>query len=219
MEQVASVLTGDVISSTAIDEDYSIHLRQIFADLSNQQSNTLVFDIYRGDSFQLFVSDIYKSFEMALLIRIGLRRNSYGQGVDDNWDSRISIGIGKVDQFPDSDTKIGSMNGEAFVFSGRSLDQMKSQHQQLAITTDDTRLNQQLNAFCALVDALVGRWSTQQAEAIYLYLLEKLTQEQVGERLGVSQKAISKRLESAQYSHILPFLTYFQDLIKWKYSI
>lgn len=219
-EKVYAVLTGDLIESTAIREDYKAVLYLIAADIQKYMAVDFVFDIYRGDSFQGLLNDPSKALLISVLMRAGLRRNTRGTGIDDVWDARIAIGIGKVDQvIKNTAVKLGTLNGDAFVRSGRTLDLMKKEGAALKLKTDHEQLDEEFESSFPLLDIIISRWSTAQAEAVYWYLLDNLTQEEIGKRIGISQRAISKRLETSNVDGLSKILIRFENLIKWKYSI
>jgi len=64
----------------------------------------------------------------------------------------------------------------------------------------------------------MNRWTTSQSEAIYLYLLQEKTQKEIGKALNTSQRAISKRFESASLQSMTPFFNRYKEVIKWKFN-
>ena len=222
MERYA-VLTGDIVGSSNISghnrNKLLNELKNIFHDiqyyiLDNQNNN---FEIFRGDSFQGIVYEPEKALLVGIILRAGLRHKSEKNTINNLWDSRISIGFGTVEYFAD---QVAESDGPAFWYSGKGLDQMKNQEQRLRITTDQSFINEEFHVECALSDTIIRRWTTQQAEAVYLYFLEKLTQQEIGHRLGTSQRAIGKRLASASIPAIKTFLNRYESIIKnnfrWK---
>jgi len=216
-ENIHAVITGDLINSTAIADDYHRELHAIANDIKQFQSKKLLFEVYRGDSFQAFVKDPEKALLISIIFRAGLRRQARSASIEDAWDARISIGIGKVaPQLPKS--KLGDLNGEAFVRSGRALETMKKEGAQLKITTGDEQLDKEFESTCPLADHVISRWTTVQAEAIYLYLLKNSTQKEIGKELETTQRAISKRLESSNLDSMSKFFNRYKEAIQWKYS-
>lgn len=218
-DNIYAVITGDLVASTAISVNYEQVLNQIADDIKECQEEEFIFEIFRGDSFQGLVIHPERALLISILFRAGLRRNTKGRGIEDAWDARIAIGIGAVKDFNHSnETKLGPLSGEAFLRSGRALDKMKSEESLLKIVTGDQYLDDEFAAICPLVDTLVGRWSTAQAEAVYLYLLKDLIQQEIGERLNISQRAISKRIDSSNVESMQLFFERYKRIITWKYS-
>ena len=128
-KKIYAVITGDVINSSRIEGDYTKVLLAISKDILKYQDPRFIFELYRGDSFQALISEPEKALLMSFIIRSGLRRNTSSKKLESIWDARISIGFGKIkNQSIDSTSKIGSLDGEAFVLSGRTLDAMKKEN-------------------------------------------------------------------------------------------
>ena len=214
-----AVITGDLVDSSGIEDDYKEILAGIASDIVKHQDEEFKFDIYRGDSFQGLITNPTQALKISILFRAGLRRYSKGNSVENIWDARIAIGIGKI-KYIDSRTeqKLNSADGEAFVRSGRTLDAMKNEDQQIRICTGDQKLDDEFAAVCPLLDAIIGRWTTSQAEAVYMQLLEGITQEEIGRRLDISQRASGKRLELSNIDGMKQFFRRYKNLIEWKFS-
>jgi len=171
--QPYAVLTGDIAGSSNIrgEDRYKLltGLKTIFNDIQyyfhSNKSNT--FEIYRGDSFQSIIYEPEKALLIGIIIRAGLRHISNAKTLGLLWDARISIGFGAIEYFGD---RVAESDGPAFHYSGKGLDKMKKQSHRLKITTDQPFLNDELFVECTLSDAIINRWSFQQAEAIYLLI-------------------------------------------------
>ncbi len=214
-----AVITGDIVDSTGIQGDYKEILEGIASDIQKHQDKGFRFEIYRGDSFQGLITDPVQALKIGILYRAGLRRYTKGNSVENIWDARIAIGIGTIKDVDTTiDLKLNSADGEAFVRSGRSLNSMKHEGLQLKICTGDQTLDDEFTAVCPLLDAIIGRWTTSQAEAVYMQLLEGITQEEIGRRLGISQRASGKRLESSTIYGMKQYFNRYNKVIEWKFS-
>jgi hypothetical protein len=214
-KNIHAVITGDLAASSAIDKDFHEALHAIASDIKEQYDGFL-FEVFRGDSFQALVRQPEDALLLSIIIRAGLRRQSRSSSVNDAWDARISIGIGQAEI--KNNVKLGEMTGEAFIRSGQSLDRMKKEGNRLKITTGDEQADKEFGAGCPLADAIINRWTTSQSEAIYLYLLQKKTQKEIGRELNATQRAISKRLESANLQSMTKFFNRYREVIKWKFN-
>jgi len=212
---IHAIITGDLISSSAINRDFHQTLQSIPDDIKKNYDGFL-FDVFRGDSFQALVKEPEDALLLGVIFRAGLRRYSRSSSVNDAWDARISIGIGPIEI--NRKGKLGEMTGKAFVRSGQSLDNMKRAGSRLKITTGDEQSDKEFAAICPLADTIMNRWTTSQSEAIYLYLLEKKTQSEIGKTLNTTQRAISKRLESANLQSLTHFFKRYREVIKWKFK-
>jgi len=218
-ENIHAVITGDLVESTAMTNDYQATLNAIVNDIIRHQDREFLFEVYRGDSFQALIHEPTKALLIGIILRAGLRRKSRGKSIEDAWDARISIGIGHVDHNTEIiNSKLSTLNGEAFIRSGRTLDAMKNQGARLKIITGDTDLDKEFDAACPLVDTIISRWTTNQAEAIYLYLLKNTTQKEIGQELQTTQRAISKRLEASSLDSMAKFFNRYKEVIEWKFS-
>ncbi len=210
-----AVMTGDLVDSTDIRENYREVLEGIANDIRMFVDPGLLFDIFRGDSFQVLTTEAGDALRVAILFRAGLRRRSRGKRLEDAWDARIAIGTGEIDDPPSGSlTDLGAAGGEAFVRSGKALDTMKEEGVLLKISTGDPQKDNEFAAACPLVDTVIANWTTAQAEAVYLSLLEDLTQEEIGKRLNISQRAAGKRLNSSHIESLTNFFTRFRELME-----
>lgn len=216
---IRAVLTGDIIASTKTDLNYKKVIEEIATDIQKYDP-TFKLDIYRGDTLQMLVNDAKDGLFILLAVKAGLRRYSRDKKMlsfRTLLDARLSLGIGQVDDGNTND--LGSMNGEAFTYSGRTLDKMKSEGAFIKITTGHKELDQEFAAVTPLLDAITQRWTTYQAEAIYLYLLKSATQAQIGKELNISQRGAGKRLEGGHIDNILQYNDYFKKRLAWKLNI
>ncbi len=218
---IYGVITGDIVDSTKIDADYRHMLETIVADIARCKSLDFRLEFYRGDSFQSFIHNPADGLEIMLLLKAGLRRHPVIEAsnrVEDALDARLSLGLGEINEPMTRDMPLGKMDGAAFVRSGRSLESMKEHSASLKITTGDEELDQEFSAVCPLLDVLTNKWSINQAEAVYFYLLENATQKEIGEKLGISQRAAGKRLDTSNIEEIMTYNRRFKHLVEWKLS-
>ena len=173
------------------------------------------FEIYRGDSFQGMLNDPSQALLVAVLIRARLRAWDYANADDAKPlpmlpDARIGIGVGSVRY---KAHKTIESDGEAFQNSGQVLDAMKNSGAELAVRTPWEEVNEELEVSCKLLDALINRWSSAMAEAVYMHLLEDITQQDLSLKLSISQPAVHKRLASANIDAVEACINRFQKLI------
>lgn len=219
MESIRAVITGDIVDSTGTTGNYKATLQRIADDIRQFQDDRFIMDIYRGDSFQT-ISDIpEKGLLLLLIIKAGLNRNSsQKEGKDYQWNARMSLGVGHLENYP-TNNEIGELSGEPFVKSGRALDQMKDKGQLITVTTGVEQMDDELSAVCPLIEAITDRWTSTQADAIYLSLLHgTITQQELGKELGKSQRAIGKSLEAGDIEAIKTYLKRFEKSIQWNFK-
>lgn len=211
--RIFAVLTGDLVKSASYQSqrgEILNRLRDIFDSARKFEKNKdefIIFsNIYRGDSFQGIVSRPSVSLTVALYIRSELLKILIGK---ERTDARISIGLGTVDFL--NKERVEESDGEAFRFSGEALDRIKT-YRRMSISSPWEEMNKQFSLLSSFLDALIQRWSVEQAEAISLWLQRK-TQQSISKALGISQPAVQQRLQTAGHFAVREGLDYFQGLM------
>lgn len=197
--ELYAVVTGDIVGSTKLKAGQRSQLLRVIKRSLRRIDDILPgkvcapFTIHRGDSFQGVLSKPEAALRAVIIIRAGVRFGSQTRRLRHALDARAAVGIGTVDFLPAGRASEG--DGEAFHRSGQTLDVMKGD-QRLVFRTPWQEIDTELDVECALLDALVNRWSAEQAGAI-LAQIRGLTQEQAAEEFGISQPAVRQRLERA----------------------
>jgi hypothetical protein len=125
-------------------------------------------------------------------------------------DARIGIGIGTANYQLE---RVIESDGEAFRFSGSLIDKMKKNRIGLAIKTPWKEVNEELEISFQLLDSLINKWSSPSAEVVHYCLLLGLTQQELSNKLKVSQPAIHKRLALASFDVVQSAINRFEKLI------
>ncbi len=198
-QKLYAVITGDVVGSSKIKGNQRSHLLSVLKSTFDTIEKIFPgriqapFEIHRGDSFQGVLSNPEDALRVVIVIRTSLRYGFETKQRQNALDARIVAGIGTIDFLPSGRGSEG--DGEAFRRSGPTLDKMKGD-KRLVIRTPWEEINSELDVECALLDALINRWSNEQAQAIYAKISD-LTQEQIAKQLGISQPAVRQRLKRA----------------------
>ena len=124
------------------------------------------------------------------------------------WDARMAIGVGGVKYRTDS---LAKSNGDAFVYSGRTLDEMGNER--LAIKTHWVPMNDEFAVSTPFADDLISQWTRVQANVIYDYLLYDVTQGQIARKKGMSPQNVSKVLKAGRIELIINYIKRFEKLI------
>lgn len=215
-EKIFAVLTGDLVGSSRYkidkqrDEVLSI-LKNSFNKIESPDIVASRFAIYRGDSFQGVLSRPEEALKAAIIIRANLLSKPFEKNI--HLDARIAIGVGKIDYLPGD--KVGEGDGEAFRSSGMELDKMKKRERNLTIKTPWPEINEELQTECALLNALIQRWTKEQAKAI-LYQIQGYTQEEIAKNLEISQSAVFQRLRTGGAWALQAFLRRYKGIIQYK---
>jgi len=221
---VEAIITGDIVSSRNIEPAYRQQLfKELAAFLKNLKSNYISsYETYRGDSIQCKVNLPELSLRVALLIRAFLRaympeetksvaheKNNKGY-FSTKYDIRLAIGIGEVDFLDEK--KITSSDGQAFRLSGEGLDSMKDSSQRLMISTAYADFDEQIEPSVLLLDALIQKWTQNQA-ALTLYKLQQIKEDEIAGLLHITQSAVTQRKKTAQWYAVEKLLTYFEKTV------
>ncbi|AUC84039.1 transcriptional regulator [Polaribacter sp. ALD11] len=201
---MTSILTGDIINSRKNNNDSWLEsLKKI---LKTYGETPKIWQIYRGDSFQLEIEDAEKAFYAALKIKAQLKCTL-------NIDVRIGIGIGKKEY---NSSKITESNGEAFINSGFAFDNYLKK-QNLAIKTPWKEIDEELNIALDLALLTIDSWSVNSAEVFKISLEEQeATQKEIGAILGITQGRVSERQKRAGLDPIMKLEERFRKLINQK---
>lgn len=200
---MTSILTGDIVNSRAAGS-LQVWLEPLKELLSGFGEAPKVWEIYRGDSFQLEVQKPQEAFRTALRIKACIK--SAG-----NLDVRMAIGIGaKSFEAP----RITESNGEAFIRSGETFESLKKLRKNLAIRSPWPDTDKTLNLMIDLAAMAMDRWSPSSARLIVLLLSHpELTQQELGDRLGKNQSSVSESQKRAHYQQMAALESYFRETI------
>ncbi|WP_242157697.1 transcriptional regulator [Aestuariivivens sediminis] len=196
-----SVITGDIIKSrTNLNPD--VWISALKEALSYLSPNNKYWNIYRGDSFQLELSNFTESFKAAVYIKACIK--SF-RGLD----VRISIGIGEKTY---EGNNVMESNGEAFVFSGETLETLKKEKQNLRIKTNHKALDDELNLCFRLALIAMDKWTVNAAEIVKLTMEHpKALQSELGQLVGINQNAVSSRQKRAHLEEIFALNRLYQE--------
>ena|SRR6218665_250029 len=199
---MTSVITGDIIGSRQQKSEHWVEdLKKILAPFGSTPSQ---WEVYRGDEFQIEVSNPEQALLAAILIKARLRAIKS--------DARMSIGFG--DKTHNAE-RISESNGSAFIHSGELFETLKKQKVTLALRTGDTNFDEKLNLMLQLALTFMDSWLVQSAEFVAIAIENPdLSQEEIGQKLGINQAAVSRRQKRAQFELILNLDQYFRTQIK-----
>ena len=207
------VITGDIVGSRKIEDKAALidglhEVLEVLAQRFEAQGN-----IYRGDEFQVLLPTAGDSVLAAILIRSAIISRSHSK--KQTWDARIAVGIGEIDNLR---AKIIESSGEAFLLSGRGLDEIGKTGDRLCILTNSPEIDRQLALATRLVDDIISHWSHYSAQVAYLSLLYNESQLVLAKRLGRSQPTIHTRLATAKLELIRAYIDYTSELLSsaWK---
>ena len=208
-----AVITGDLIDSTnykpqELDGILNVVNAEFECFRTTHQTD---FKIFRGDSFQGVVLDPVVALDLAITIKTAVSKiATQDKSSSGLVDFRIAIGIGNINLKRDS---ILESNGEAFQFSGKTLDTMKGDYPRLLLKTADEDLNDEFNVHFSLLDSVTSKWSVASAEVIY-YLHKGKKETEVAKILGINQSAVNHRKKAANWDAISMLLKRYKTAIE-----
>ncbi|MCH4823037.1 hypothetical protein ML462_07600 [Gramella lutea] len=218
-----AVLSADLLSSSNYPKDLMEEvistLNREFEQVKKVSDRDTGFKIFRGDSFQGIVYDPAEALKTALKLktsinRLHLKERESNKAFKREADLRLAIGIGGYDFIRNS---IMESNGEAFQFSGRTLDEMKKENRKLKLKTSNAEINEEFDTSFFLFDTLADKWSTASAEVIY-YLLYGYKEMEIANELDISQSAVNQRKKAAGWDAIEVLLSRYQKVISEHFS-
>jgi hypothetical protein len=215
--KIYAVVTGDIVKSGKFGSDREKALKTLkgaLNSLSNFRGKSIegVSDIFRGDSFQIVISEPASALEIAIYLKAELLSKPIkGKNID----VRIAIGIGEIESL--NKKNIQESDGEAFRLSGNALDGI-SKYRRFSINSGINELNKQLEFISSSIDSITRRWSSEQAEAILLWLSGD-TQNFISKKLGISQPAVNQRLQLGGHFTLSESFELFKHLLDKNYKL
>lgn len=217
--QIVTVLTGDLVNSTALGaekvEMAFERLQEVAKDLEAWHGGSLLFTRHRGDGWQVLLRDKKFSIRSALAFRTAVK--SLGK----NYDTYIGIASDELFQLAKND--LNTMSDPVFIASGNSLDAVKLKsdrvlHQIKSQGTFTPKIgditNKRRAAFVTLADQIINNWTTAQADAVYPMLnpinTPKVTE--VAKMQGKLRQSISKSLNAAGFYHLHAALKFWESV-------
>lgn len=177
----SAVITGDVIDSRSFDDSmWILPMKELLSELGKQGD---FWDLYRGDGFQIHLTNPEKAFELAIRIRALLKSKHK------KLDARMAIGIAKVDPRTRS---VKESTGDAFVYSGQLLEQLEQQGETFSVRTQWRNFDQLFNVILKFCAVTIDSWSISSAKVVDALWMTDRTQAQVAELLRISQSAVSR---------------------------
>jgi hypothetical protein len=213
-----AVITGDIVASTKLPESMRLKLHNAMVNGGKELRRIFPLavpwnlEIFRGDSWQLVVTDPSLSLRIALYYRAFLRAHLEKFKVE----SRLAIAVGTIDFMPSN--RISAGDGQAFQKSGRLLEKIpKHSRMTFAIAGREKKdINLVLEIVVLLLDTLAKRWTPRQAQAI-AYVMQGWTQEKIANNFlpnPISQQAVAQHLDRAEWFAIEKGLIFFEQRFK-----
>ena len=182
-----AVITGDIINSRRGEIGSTLDaLKHILDEYGKTPSK---WEMYRGDSFQLVLDCPEESLRAAMRLKASMK-------TEQGRDVRMAIGIGTIAY---SAPKVTESNGDAFIRSGEQFERLSKDKVNLAVRSPWPNWDEEMNLYLRLALIVMDDWSQASAEYMGLKLAQdRLGQEEIAERLGISQSSVSGRKKRAR---------------------
>ncbi|HEY0091987.1 MAG TPA: SatD family protein [Flavobacterium sp.] len=199
---MTAIITGDIINSRKLPSGSWIG---DFKKLLGSKGETPAeWEIYRGDEFQMEIKNPEEALYTALQIKSHLKQTGL--------DARMSIGLGDKTH---NSTKISESNGSAFVRSGEQFETLKKQKITLAVNSGNADFDIEMNLMFRLALAIMDNWLAQSAEFVKVAMENRsMSQEELGQKLGINQAAVSRRQKRAHFDLIMDLEAHWRRKIK-----
>ena len=202
----ASVLTGDIVNSTKLSPGQETDLLKALALFLKGHPH----EFYRGDSFQVYIKEPWEALRLALACRVLAIDITTNEESAVRGDIRIGIGIGEVAA---PVRALGSAKGEAFLLSGRELDELQKAERRLAIRCSNKIANIGLQVMADYLDSIFMNMTGKQANII-IDLLRGTTQQQLAISREKAKSTISQLANAGRWPEIERLLQQYEQLIE-----
>lgn len=216
-EKNVAVITGDVNASSKIPEKKARLLESLlkscFQDSKKflREADLTAFTGFRGDSWQFVARNPKMAFRATLLFRSFLLIKS-DQEFGKKLHTAAAIGFGDIDFLPNDNSSAGG--GAAYEISGKRLDKLRRRMPGMGVSGLGNN-DQSIDSLLGVIDALMRRWTTLQAQAV-AYALQEYSQIQISQKWTppITQQAANKHLTLAGWPAIEPALRWAETTIK-----
>jgi hypothetical protein len=200
---MVGIITGDIMHSKRVAP--KVWLGALKTELKKIGSSPKYWEIYRGDSFQVEITDPLEALMVAIKIKASVKSIK-------EIDVRMAIGIGNKSHLSNTITEA---NGTAFVFSGEKFEGLRKKKQTLAIYSKWEEFDKEINLYLRWAMIIMDDWSSNSAEIVKIALENPdKSQQALGKKLGIKQNAISSRLKRACYDEILALNEMYKAKLK-----
>ena len=200
---MVAVITGDVINSKK--NAPRVWLTPLKKELNRIGKTPKMWEIYRGDSFQVVMNNPEDALLIAMKLKASLKSV---KGIN----VRMAIGLGSRTY---NAAKVTESNGSAFVNSGEKFEMLKQKKQNLAIKSDSYQFDNEMNLYLKLALIAMNNWTVNAAEIVRVAMENpEKSQQQLGKMIGIKQSAISTRLRRAYYEEIMEVNEMYKTKLK-----
>lgn len=200
---MVAIVTGDIVDSRKVAADR--WMRTLKEELGIWGKAGADWEIYRGDSFQLKITDPAQALQVVVRLKAAIRSIN-------GLDCRMGIGIGTEDF---TAARLLENNGTAYIHSGEAFDALKEHRQKIRIKTTHSEFDEEINLMLKMSLTFMDDWTANSARMVHLVFKHPdKNQTELGALEHISQHAVSARLSRAHFDIIESFLDYFPKRLK-----
>lgn len=208
-----AVVKGDIIASRKLvdQEKWLLPLKDLLGSWGESPKN---WELVWGDFFQIEFQHpeeaLQKIFEIKALIKKiePLDNRKRISPID----VRMALGIGSKTY---TGERISESNGSAFIYAGEKFDMLKRENVTMGIKSEWQDFDNEINLYLKLTGAFMDKWSVSSAELIEIALKNPtITQEEIGNILGIKQSGVSGRWHRAHVDELLSVEKRYRTKIK-----
>jgi len=201
---MTSIITGDIINSRD-NQNHDRWISPLKSLLAEEGNSPEMWELYRGDSFQLEVINPEEALLMAIRIKASLKSIKH-------IDVRMALGIGEKSY---AAPRITEANGQAFIYSGDQFEKLKKEKLTLAVKTPWEDFDREMNVSIKLALIAMDNWKPKTAEIVKMSLAyPEKGQSELAELLGINQSSVSEAQKRAHFSEIMELESLFREKIK-----
>ncbi len=197
-----AVIKGDIIASRKLEdqEKWLLPLKNLLDTWGKSPKD---WELVWGDFFQIEFPHpedvLQKIFEIkALIKKIEPLDERKRKGTID---VRMAVGIGTKSY---TGERISESNGTAFIYAGEKFDTLKKENVTMGLKSEWQDFDEEINLYLKLAGTFMDKWSVSSAELIEIALKKPtITQEEIGDILGIKQSGVSGRWNRANVDELL----------------
>ncbi len=171
-------------------------------------------DMFRGDGWQMVLTDPARSLRAALYFRAFIRSKTGRKKID----TRMAIAVGTIDYIPEN--RVSAGDGAAFRMSGKLLDKMsRSKSPTIRFIMEGRKASILLAGAVQQAGALAVHWTPNQAKTI-MTALKGMAHDQINadRPKSFAPKAFSKVLSRAGWHQIQGWVSVFENRMAGSFS-
>ncbi|MBN7822626.1 hypothetical protein KUU21_05185 [Pseudomonas aeruginosa] len=215
MKNGIGVITGDLYKSSIGYERGLPYLKSMETVLKNLEHLDMFsiqqVDIFRGDFFQITLSEPAYFLDLAVYLRSHLI--SLSDDIEMKYDARLSLSYSEIDL--SAELKNRSYFEDAYLLSGRGLDHMPK-NTMMIFSSKIEKWHKSFSGPIRLLDYIVSSLSKPQAQVLSEIIIERrINALELSKKTGKTQQNIYKLIDRGGIRQIFDFLENSRDQIHY----